>query len=96
MWFVRPRGTKLRRSCLRRACCRVERKRERRCRRNGRGGDEGALCPGWPVNICDRSERYKFTNLTVETSHNLMDLSSEPEASVLLSGDQAMVEMPAR
>lgn len=25
-----------------------------------------------------------------------MDLSSEPEASVLLSGDQAMVEIPAR
>ena len=25
-----------------------------------------------------------------------MDLSSEPEASVLLSGDHAMVDMPAR
>ena len=34
--------------------------------------------------------------LTVETSHNRIDLSSEPEASVLPSGDHAMVEMPAR
>ena len=35
-------------------------------------------------------------SLTVETSQSLMDLSSEPEASVLLSGDHAIVEMPAR
>ena len=65
----------------------------RRCRRNERGGDEDALCPVQPVNIINRPE---FHGLTVETSHNRMDLSSEPEASVLLSGDQAIVEMPAR
>ena len=33
---------------------------------------------------------------TVQTSHNLIDLSSEPEAIVLLSGDQASVDTPAR
>ena len=43
-----------------------------------------------------KEEQWQFRNLTVETSQSLMDLSSEPEASVLLSGDQAIVEMPAR
>ena len=33
---------------------------------------------------------------TVETSQSRIDLSSEPEAMVLLSGDHAKVEMPAR
>lgn len=33
---------------------------------------------------------------TVDTSHNRIDLSSEPDARVLESGLQAMVEMPAR
>ena len=49
--------------------------------------------------LCSQSVSWmdaKIHSLTVETSHNRMDLSSEPEASVLLSGDQAMVEMPAR
>lgn len=31
-----------------------------------------------------------------ETSHNRIDLSSEPEARMLESGDQAMVDIPAR
>ena len=34
--------------------------------------------------------------LTVATSHNLMDLSSEPDARILESGLQEMVEIPAR
>ena len=34
--------------------------------------------------------------LTVETSHNRIDLSSEPEANVFESGLQAIVEIPAR
>lgn len=34
--------------------------------------------------------------LTVATSHSLIDLSSEPDASVFESGLQAMVEIPAR
>ena len=68
----------------------------RRCRRNEKGGDGGGLYPVSPVSIFDRREWYHVQSLTVETSHNRMDLSSEPEASVLLSGDQAMVEMPAR
>lgn len=33
---------------------------------------------------------------TVDTSHNRIDLSSDPEAKVLESGLQAMVEMPAK
>ena len=53
-----------------------------------------ALCS--QISIFNRCEMYQFHNLTVETSHNRIDLSSEPEASVLPSGDQAMVEMPAR
>ena len=72
------------------------RKRERRCRRNGRAGDEGGLCPVHSVSTYKINELYRFYGLTVETSHNLIDLSSEPEARVWLSGDQAIVEMPAR
>jgi len=34
--------------------------------------------------------------LTVATSHNLMDLSSEPDARILESGLQEMAEIPAR
>ena len=74
----------------------MERKRERKYKKSGREGDEGALYPGRPVNIFDQRERCESHGLTVETSHKRIDLSSEPEASVLLSGDQAIVEMPAR
>lgn len=41
-------------------------------------------------------ERNGARKRTVDRFHSQMDLSSDPDAMVLLSGDQARADMPAR
>lgn len=51
------------------------------------------------ASVCQRLERACVRCSLVHTvvmSHNLMDLSSEPDAIALESGLHAIVEMPAR